>query len=198
MGFNHPRRSVVHWSVLCLVMALTLSDTRLDSIELIHARLSQLRSSLKAYVIARVARKWKTILPAQTEPINADLLLVDDMICLTSSTYEDSRSPQPSPKTESMMVIINDVRRAMRSQFSATFCKYTRIYSPDLQILTEIKLKEGRLYKYLLQVRHASTQIPPAGKETTSLCRLPFVFDRVKTASQLNEDRGDAEDEEAE
>ncbi|OMP01014.1 7-cyano-7-deazaguanine tRNA-ribosyltransferase [Corchorus olitorius] len=60
-------------------MALTLSDK--DSIALIHARLSQLKPSLKAYVIARVARKWETILPTQTQPINADLLLVDDMVC---------------------------------------------------------------------------------------------------------------------
>ncbi|OMO50725.1 hypothetical protein CCACVL1_30301 [Corchorus capsularis] len=58
-------------------MALTLSDK--DSVNLIHARLSQLRPSLRAYVIARVARKWETILPAQTQPINGDLLLVDDM-----------------------------------------------------------------------------------------------------------------------
>ncbi|OMO53364.1 hypothetical protein CCACVL1_28690 [Corchorus capsularis] len=60
-------------------MALTLTDK--DSIKLIHARLAQLRPSLRAYVIVRVARKWETILPAQTEPINGDLLLVDGMIC---------------------------------------------------------------------------------------------------------------------
>ncbi|OMP04885.1 Nucleic acid-binding protein [Corchorus olitorius] len=51
-----------------------------DSIEVIHTRLSELRPSLKAYVIARVVRMWETVLPGQTEPINGDLLLVDDMV----------------------------------------------------------------------------------------------------------------------
>ncbi|OMP08792.1 Nucleic acid-binding protein [Corchorus olitorius] len=39
---------------------------------------SELRPGLMAYVIARVARNWETVLPGGTIPINGDLLLVDD------------------------------------------------------------------------------------------------------------------------
>ncbi|OMO53005.1 hypothetical protein COLO4_36877 [Corchorus olitorius] len=63
------------WSSASL---MTLSLSKKDPPELIHVGLSHLRPSLMAYVIARVARKWETIILAETYPINTDLLLVDD------------------------------------------------------------------------------------------------------------------------
>ncbi|OMO72754.1 hypothetical protein CCACVL1_17617 [Corchorus capsularis] len=57
-------------------MALAIPDKK--PLQIIHARLSDLRPGLMAYVITRVARKWETVLPGGTIPINGDLLLVDD------------------------------------------------------------------------------------------------------------------------
>ncbi|OMO60132.1 Nucleic acid-binding protein [Corchorus capsularis] len=52
-------------------MALAVPDKK--PLEIIHARLSELRPGLMAYVMARVARKWETVLPGGTIPINGDL-----------------------------------------------------------------------------------------------------------------------------